>query len=196
MYKREQKIIYSNYSGVEKKAIELINKEISSIVCRDKGVYTIHVLPIEKDGCEIDKSITAIGCYSEKIGDVLIADAVVKLVNETAAERVSSEDTIKNDIDLLTPFRRNLDAEWIRYGKYAYDFTKKLHEFGSREINLNFAAQLSGKIWFPFSLLSEILWNTDRPYEEILASVIKRKNISLSQKICHYNVLKMRLLNI
>lgn len=90
---------------------------------------------------------------------------------------VSNEETVKNDLDLLTPYWRNFTADWMLCGKYAYEFTKTLKDLGSKHLNLNVAAQLSGAIWFPFALLSEILWSTEEPYEKILARTIKRKNI-------------------
>lgn len=64
--KRNWKIIYSNYSGAEKKAIELINKEMGSLILRDPNVYTIHVLACEKaDSAVIDKNAVIIGTYGE-----------------------------------------------------------------------------------------------------------------------------------
>ena len=47
--KRNWKIIYSDYSGMEKKAIELVSKEMGALILRDKGVYTIHVLACEQE---------------------------------------------------------------------------------------------------------------------------------------------------
>lgn len=472
MSKRDLKIIYSNYAGVEKKAIELVNQEVGKIVCRDAKVYTIHVLPLEKDGCEINENVIVIGRFDdnktvqkyvkedeipdngyvvkvfdnpenekykitivtareainvfygavdyvdnylpcaaknisngiyseyntfddktpdyyntsypktekrsiftwgqpindfreyidnaarcrinqiiiwndflpinakdvvdyaheyeieliwgfawgwstdcrqvdldnldklkneivekfkneytgvgdgiyfqsftelgdEKIGDVLIADAVVRLVNDTAAEiyklspdihiqfglhassvkkhlsyfenvderieivwedcgsfsysytaqiesiqdfseveeltekiihlrnmgktglvykglmtldwshfeyqkgpyilGVNSKELAKEDVDFLTPMWRPFSADWIRFGRFAYNFTKKLNEKGYDKLNMNVAAQLAGGIWFPFALLSEILWSTDDSYDSILQRVMKKK---------------------
>ena len=45
--KRNWKILYSNYSGLEKKAIELISAEVGKYILRDKGVYTLHTLAVE-----------------------------------------------------------------------------------------------------------------------------------------------------
>lgn len=476
MNKRDQKIIYSSYLGVEKKAIELVNSEVSAIICRDKGVYTIHTLSVEPDGCDIDQNVIVIGCFdrnktiakyiqkneipsngylvrvfdnpnntdwkitiitgltpinvfygavdyvdnylpsaekylsnairsrqhtfddklpdythasapqsktrsiftwgqpindyrqyidnaarckinqiiiwndflpinakdlvdyaheyemeliwgfawgwstncanidltnleplkknivesfqktyasagdgiyfqsftelsTEKIGDILIAEAVVDFVNETAAEiykikpdariqfglhassvknrlpyfeavdkrieiiwedcgsfpysyfpKITSEEdyrqtldftkrlvslrnmgkpglvykglmtldwchfahqsgpyimgrsakeTIENDIELLSPIWRNFTADWLSCGRYVYDFTKDLNKIGSEDIKFNVAAQLAGEIWFPFALLSEILWSTEEPYEKILERVLKRKNVAM-----------------
>ena len=55
MNKRSWQIVYSNYSGLMKKSVDLIYKELGSYVLRDKGVYTIHVLPCI---CELDANIT------------------------------------------------------------------------------------------------------------------------------------------
>jgi len=65
MDKRNMKIIYSDYQGVEKKAIELVNKEVGSIILRDSKVYTIYVLPLEKDGAKIDKNVIVIGKWQD-----------------------------------------------------------------------------------------------------------------------------------
>lgn len=89
----------------------------------------------------------------------------------------NSEKTVAEDIEFIRPMWRPFTADWLIYGEYAYNFTKKLHELGSENINLNIAAQLAGGIWFPFSLLSEILWNTDDTYDEILSRVLRRKSI-------------------
>ena len=51
--KRNWKIIYSDYSGMEKKAVELVSKEMGALILRDKGVYTIHVLACEKQSSPI-----------------------------------------------------------------------------------------------------------------------------------------------
>ena len=65
MDKRNWKILYSKYEGIQKKAIELVSAEVGSIICRDKGVFTLHVLGCEKFGAEIDRNIIAIGKYEE-----------------------------------------------------------------------------------------------------------------------------------
>lgn len=64
--KRNWKIIYSDYSGPEKKAVELINKEMGSIILRDAGAYTLHVLECEKaDRAVTDKNAVILGTYYE-----------------------------------------------------------------------------------------------------------------------------------
>lgn len=43
MDKRSWQIIYSDYSGLQKKAVDLVYNELGSYILRDKGVYTLHV---------------------------------------------------------------------------------------------------------------------------------------------------------
>lgn len=62
-FKRNWKILYSDYSGMEKKAIELVAREMGRQIIRDKGIYTIHVLACEKIGAPIDKNVVVIGRY-------------------------------------------------------------------------------------------------------------------------------------
>lgn len=65
MDKRNWKIIYAKYEQMEQKAIDLVSAEVGKIICRDQGVYTLHVLPCEKFGCEVNTNAIAIGLYQE-----------------------------------------------------------------------------------------------------------------------------------
>ena len=66
MDKRNWKIIYTSYSGLEKKAIELVSKEMGAYILRDNGIYTIHVLPCENvKTAVIDKNVVVIGLHEE-----------------------------------------------------------------------------------------------------------------------------------
>ena len=66
MNKRNWKLIYSSYKGMEKKAVELISKEMGALILRDQGRYTIHVLACEKEeNAVIDGNAVVIGLYAE-----------------------------------------------------------------------------------------------------------------------------------
>ena len=65
MKQTDWKIVYKQYTGMQKKAIELLSKEAGKYLIRDEGVYTIYVLPCEKDGCKIDKNAIVVGLYNE-----------------------------------------------------------------------------------------------------------------------------------
>lgn len=61
------KIVYSDFSGMQRKAIELLNKEIGKRLIRKQGVYTLYVLPCEKETSDtvIEKNAMVVGLYSE-----------------------------------------------------------------------------------------------------------------------------------
>ena len=66
MDKRNWKIVYTSYCGMEKKAVELVSREMGAYILRDNGIYTIHVLPCENAKCAvIDKNAVVIGLYNE-----------------------------------------------------------------------------------------------------------------------------------
>ncbi|MBO4411464.1 MAG: hypothetical protein IK088_05015 [Lachnospiraceae bacterium] len=66
MDKRNWKLIYSNYEGMEKKAVELVSEEMGAYILRDNGIYTIHVLPCEQEkNAVIDRNAVVIGLVSE-----------------------------------------------------------------------------------------------------------------------------------
>lgn len=57
MAKRNIKIVYSNYAGPEKKALEPVYRELEEVVLRDGDRYVIHVLACERaDAAVLDKN--------------------------------------------------------------------------------------------------------------------------------------------
>ena len=65
MDKRNWKIIYTDYSGMEKKAVEFLSAEVGKYILRDAEVYTLYVLACEKLGAKHDKNVIIIGKYNE-----------------------------------------------------------------------------------------------------------------------------------
>lgn len=79
MDKRSWQIIYSNYSSLQKKAVDLVYEELGSYILRDKGVYTIHVLPCHKEPCDIKANAVVIAKYDEsKIVQKFISKSEIK----------------------------------------------------------------------------------------------------------------------
>ena len=68
MYNNWQ-ILYSDYSGAEKKAVEFLSKEIGKLILREKGVYKIHVLPCfnakDINIHSIEENAVIIGTYDD-----------------------------------------------------------------------------------------------------------------------------------
>jgi len=65
MKQTDWKIVYSTYSGAVKRAVHLLSKEIGKYLIREEGVYRIHVLPCEKEGCAVPKNAFFVGLYDE-----------------------------------------------------------------------------------------------------------------------------------
>ena len=65
MKQTDWKIIYTKYDGVLKRAIQLLSKEAGGYIIRESGVYTVYVLPCEKEGCSVSKNAFLVGCYSD-----------------------------------------------------------------------------------------------------------------------------------
>ena len=61
------KIIYNNFSNVEKRAVEFINKEVGRFLIRDEGVYSLYTLSIVKDTTvnTVDGNAFIIGVYDK-----------------------------------------------------------------------------------------------------------------------------------
>lgn len=66
MKQTDWKIIYSgNYSGITKRAINLLSKEAGRMLIREEMVYSIYVLPCEKEGATVPKCAFFLGLYDE-----------------------------------------------------------------------------------------------------------------------------------
>lgn len=65
MKQTDWKIIYSTYTGVAKRAIQLLSREAGKYLIRENGVYRIHILPCERMECRVSKNAFFIGCYND-----------------------------------------------------------------------------------------------------------------------------------
>ena len=64
MDKRNWKVLFSDYSGMEKKAVELVSTEMGRFLNRDKGIYRIHVFACEQSiTLPTDCNAVIIGLY-------------------------------------------------------------------------------------------------------------------------------------
>lgn len=62
---RSWEIIYSDFSGMERKTVELVSRELGRYVIRRKGVDALYVLPCYREGKIIAKNAVIIGTYDE-----------------------------------------------------------------------------------------------------------------------------------
>ena len=54
-----------------------------------------------------------------------------------------------------------------------------IFEYGNKVVTLGMAAQLAGGIWLPAALCAQILWECDKPYNEIFQKVTKRTSVDI-----------------
>ena len=60
-------IVYNEFKGPERRAIEFLNKEVGKRVLREEGIYSLYVLPIIKESVGIDlaKNTILIGQWQD-----------------------------------------------------------------------------------------------------------------------------------
>lgn len=63
--KRNWKIFYSSYEGPEKRAVELLYREMGRYLLRDAGVYSYHTIACEAEGEVAIGNMVVVGRYSE-----------------------------------------------------------------------------------------------------------------------------------
>lgn len=61
--KRDWKILYTDFCGVQKRAVELVAREMGSITLRDAGVYCVHVMTVEKWADNARENAVIMGTY-------------------------------------------------------------------------------------------------------------------------------------
>ncbi len=61
------KIVYSDFSGMERTAAEFLNREAGRLLIRQEGVYTLHVLPLERETADttIPQNAIVLGTWDE-----------------------------------------------------------------------------------------------------------------------------------
>ncbi len=61
-YKKETawKIVYTEFEGMTRRAVELLSAEVGEAVTRTEGIYSLHVLPLEKEGDSVNLKINTI----------------------------------------------------------------------------------------------------------------------------------------
>lgn len=91
----------------------------------------------------------------------------------------AADELIQDDINMLTPIWKYFQAEWMKSGKYVWDFTRCVNEIGGGNVNLCIAGALDGGIWFPEALCAELMWNCDEDYQQIIERVAKKPCVTM-----------------
>lgn len=90
----------------------------------------------------------------------------------------SSAEQAEHDRRVVTPIWRYFQSEWFRNGKDAYDMTRHILKSCSENTLFGVVGNFAGGLWFPEALCAQILWECDKPYDDILYKVSKRRSLS------------------
>ncbi len=117
------KIIYSTYDCVEKRAVELISREVGERLVREPEVYKLHVLPCERENenTTIEHSAIVIGTFDE-------SRIIQKYVSqEELPERAYGVKTVKNpdceDGRIVLITARQMEHLYLAAATYLDDHT-------------------------------------------------------------------------
>lgn len=69
---------------------------------------------------------------------------------------------------------RAFSADWLRNGEYARKFCEFINQKAKRNVNLCMAGLFDGAIYLPQAICSEIFWDSERPYEEIVKAAMDK----------------------
>lgn len=93
----------------------------------------------------------------------------------------SSQSVIEHDKAIMRPIWRTLQAQWHSggAGRFAYRMIKHVASLGRPDVAMGMAGQFAGGIWLNEAVTAEMLWNCDKPYDEILERVSRRRSVEM-----------------
>lgn len=91
-----------------------------------------------------------------------------------------SEAIIRHDAEMEKPIWRMFEAEWMQYGKYALEMTKRIYAHSGSSVNMCLAGNLPGAMWMPFALVGEMFWDCDGSFDDMLERVVKRSGVNMA----------------
>ena len=93
---------------------------------------------------------------------------------------MESAEIIKHDEEMMQPIWKMFQAEWMRYGKYAYDITNRVLEQTGGNVNMCQAGTLSGPIRYPLAMAAQLFWDPTIDYEVLVERVAKRHCVKMA----------------
>ncbi len=103
MKKQNWKIVYTEYAGMEKKAVELLSAEIGALTLRDTGIYTIHVLACEQvEQAILDTNTVLIGLHRQNPVIQKYIDALAIPQNGYVVKAIDNPDSPEHKLVLIT----------------------------------------------------------------------------------------------
>lgn len=69
---------------------------------------------------------------------------------------------------------RAFSADWLKNGGYAKQFCDFIHQHATQSVNLCMAGLFDGGVYLPQAICSELFWNSDRTYEDIVKAAMDK----------------------
>lgn len=172
------------------------------LLLRDKGVYTFHTLCCEEASCaNLNSNAVVIGTYNQNKNEKYIhvghpINNYMEYIDNMARMKfnrliiwndhlpLNIEDVVKYaheyEIDVILGFswgwsRKCSDIDFENLDT----LTNEIAEISGNNASVGLAGQLTGGIWFPPALIGQILWECDKPYDEIINKVLARRCIDM-----------------
>lgn len=131
--------------------------------------FTEEIMNLRDDVCD---GVLYKGCLTlDWVGDYFAHQSGYYIMGE------ESEIQKERDLSVIAPLWKEFQINWLTNGEYAYKMTNIIKEKSGASIGV--AGQLTGGMWFPPALISQILWECDKPYKEILNKVLNRRSIKM-----------------
>ena len=188
-----QFIQFGLHASSVKEHLDIISKvdERIEIMWEDCGSFPYGYHPVINNDNEFEQTVY----FTDKILDLREKGGVSMLFKgfmtlDWSGERFvyqagpfvlgeSSPRVIQHDIQMLKPIWRRLQSGWLQNGEYAHKMAKHIFEHGNKDVTVGMAGQFAGGIWFPEALCAQILWDCDKPYDEIFDKVSKRRSVEI-----------------
>ena len=167
------------------------------ILWEDCGCFPYHYLPIVENEQEFEETLA----FTEKIitlrGDAPMGlvfkgmmtidwdfdynDGHQMFVNQRGPYILgeNSDSVVKHDKQLRRNIWRYFYGEWTVYGKYAQRVARLAERLTKGNINLCMVCEGDGGIYLPEAICSEIFWNPDEKFENIVMRSFARDDVEL-----------------
>ncbi|MBR2375950.1 MAG: hypothetical protein IKA88_06650 [Clostridia bacterium] len=83
----------------------------------------------------------------------------------------------KRDAEMRRPIWQMFEAGWLQYGGYALRLIREIIKLTNGDVNLAIVNEDGGGLPLPVALFSEMLWNPDKEYGEIMRKVSERQSV-------------------
>ena len=180
------KLLFGLHATSVNKKLDIIKNvdDRISIIWEDAGSFPYHYVPEKIEGFEETVDFTRKIRDLREDGEFGVVLKGVTCLNwmkfkHQKGEFVlgeASKQFIKNRTQFKRELLRYIQAYWIRNGKYCHDIIKEF-KADSMVTMLCEDGMFEDVLNYPMAIFSEMLWNPDRPTEDILCEAALRSDV-------------------